>query len=454
VSENSRVFGLKNGGGEGGAVVYWMSREQRVDSNFGLSLAQLKARKNGSKLFVIFALADGFLGAPIRHYSFMLEGLKQVEFKLKALNIPFVLTTGHPPKSVVDFANSVNAGTIVCDFDPLRIKRAWQDEICANFDGAIYEVDSHNIVPCRVASDKKEYGAYTIRPKIKRLLDAFLAQEADIQKHEQNDASDLVKNDFAAALKSVKCDMGVPAVGWLVSGEIAAKERLEEFVRTKLDGYASNRNDPNKDSVSNLSPYLHFGQIYAGDVAKAVMESKAPSADRESFLEELIVRKELSDNFCFYERSYDDVEGFPSWAKKSIALHDDDVREYLYSAQELESAKTHEDLWNAAQTELVLSGKLHGYMRMYWAKKILEWTPSAEHAIQTAIYLNDRYALDGRDPNGYAGIAWSIGGVHDRAWFNRAVFGNIRYMNANGAKSKFDTKAYIKRWLGHSLLAL
>jgi deoxyribodipyrimidine photo-lyase len=175
-----------------------------------------------------------------------------------------------------------------------------------------------------------------------------------------------------------------------------------------------------------------------------VSEAHVDKQSRETFLEELVVRRELSDNFCFYNSNYDNFRGFPEWARKTLDIHRGDAREYHYTAEQLECAETHDDLWNAAQTEMVKRGKMHGYMRMYWAKKILEWTESPEMAMEVAVYLNDRYELDGRDPNGYAGIAWSIGGVHDRAWNERPVFGKIRYMSYNGCKTKFNVKEYLK----------
>ena len=162
-------------------------------------------------------------------------------------------------------------------------------------------------------------------------------------------------------------------------------------------------------------------------------------------LEELVVRRELSDNFCYYNDRYDSVEGFPDCAIQTLRNHREDRRPYAYSLSQLEGAGTHDELWNAAQMEMVKKGKMHGYMRMYWAKKILEWTGSPEEAFEIALYLNNRYELDGRDPNGYAGCAWSIGGVHDRAWFERPLFGKIRYMSYNGCKSKFNVNDYIRQ---------
>ena len=207
------------------------------------------------------------------------------------------------------------------------------------------------------------------------------------------------------------------------------------------------RNDPTREGQSDLSPYLHFGQIAAQRVALEVEGAPAGTKAKEAFLEELIVRRELSDNFCYYHPQYDSVACFPQWARKTLDEHHDDPREYLYTPAQFEQAQTHDDLWNAAQREMVQTGKMHGYLRMYWAKKILEWTSSPEEALKIAIYLNDRYELDGRDPNGYTGIAWSLGGVHDRAWAERKVFGKIRYMSYKGCKAKFDVAAYFKNFL-------
>ncbi len=219
------------------------------------------------------------------------------------------------------------------------------------------------------------------------------------------------------------------------------------FVKEKLKNYTIDRNDPNKNSVSNLSPYLHFGQISSQRVVLESVKSKRITNLKGSFYDEIIVRKELSDNFCYYSPDYDSFSCFHPWAKDTLDRHRNDKRDYLYSSKELEEAKTHDDLWNAAQFQMMKTGKMHGYLRMYWAKKILEWTESPEIAMEIAIYLNDKYELDGRDPNGYAGIAWSIGGIHDRAWGERKIFGKIRYMSYNGMKRKFNVKQYINNYL-------
>jgi deoxyribodipyrimidine photo-lyase len=308
-----------------------------------------------------------------------------------------------------------------------------------------YEVDAHNIVPCWIASPKQEYTAATFRPKIKLVLPDFLREFPNLMRHPLSWKGKRKRNDWKKILEDLKVDTIVPEVSWLKPGAKAAGNALKKFIQRKLNDYPAARNDPTKDCQSNLSPYLHFGWISAQRVALEVQKSDVPQQAKQAFLEELIVRRELSDNFCFYKPEYDSVDAFPAWAKKTLAEHRDDERRHLYSLDEFEQARTHDDLWNASQMEMVKTGKMHGYMRMYWAKKILEWTASPEEALQFAIYLNDRYELDGRDPNGYTGISWSIGGVHDRAWPSRPIFGKIRYMSYNGCKSKFDVQAYIDK---------
>ena len=233
-------------------------------------------------------------------------------------------------------------------------------------------------------------------------------------------------------------------IDWIKSGETEALLKLE-ILKTDLLGYDNDRNDPTKKAISNLSPYIHFGQISAQRIAYEIQRSNLSANDKDAFLEQLIIRRELSENFCEYETNYDQFDGFHKWAQLTLNDHRNDEREYLYPLEQFESAETHDQLWNAAQREMVFNGKMHGYMRMYWAKKILEWTAKPEIALENAIFLNNKYELDGRDPNGYTGIAWSIGGIHDRPWFEREVYGKIRYMNYNGCKSKFNVLKYIEQ---------
>ena len=440
-----RIRLLQKGIETNGPVVYWMSRDQRVHDNWALLFAQQLALENNKPLIVLFNLVPDFIEATIRQYGFMLKGLQEVESELNKYNIPFFLTQGKPEKETPTFLKNINASILISDFDPLKIKRIWKREIAKQISIPFYEVDAHNIVPCLYVSNKIEFGAYTIRPKIHKALLEFMDDLSQPKKMKTNNISS-DKIDWNKVEKSLKINREVKEVDWIEPGESAALKMLRHFLQNKLDNYNDIRNDPTKDGQSNLSPYLHFGQISAQRIALEVDKYKANPESKKSFLEELIVRRELSDNFCYYNKNYDFFDGFPQWAKTSLREHRKDEREFVYHLKDFEKAKTHDDLWNAAQTEMIKTGKMHGYMRMYWAKKILEWTKSPEDALKISNYLNDKYELDGRDPNGYAGIAWSIGGVHDRAWFERPVYGKIRYMNRNGAEKKFDVNKYIKNF--------
>jgi deoxyribodipyrimidine photo-lyase len=436
---------LKEGAAGSGPVVYWMSRDQRVRDNWALLYAQDCALERKVPFAIVFCLVPSFLHATIRHFGFMLRGLMEVERNLLKQNIPFFILKGSPSDVLPAFIAEKNAGILVTDFDPLRIKRRWKDELSKVLTIPFYEVDAHNVVPCWHASPKQDFAARTIRPKLKRHLDEFLVEFPKLENHTFRWKEEVKGVDWEHVIDSLTADRTVPEVGWIKSGESEALGMFRSFLSNKLESYDELRNDPTKDGQSNLSPYLHFGQISAQRIALEVKRSAVDAQKAAPFLEELIVRRELSDNFCFYNEDYDTVKGFPPWSLKTQREHANDEKEYLYTVDEFEDAETHDELWNAAQIEMVKRGKMHGYMRMYWAKKILEWSPTPEDAMKTAIYLNDRYELDGRDPSGYTGCAWSIGGVHDRAWFERPVFGKIRYMSYNGCRSKFNVNLYIQQ---------
>jgi deoxyribodipyrimidine photo-lyase len=422
-----------------------MSRDQRVRDNWALLHAQQTALERKVPVAVVFCLVPDFLGATIRQYSFMLQGLEEVEDACTKKNVAFFLLQGQPDKEIPSFLDRHKASLLVTDFDPLRMRRQWKEKVAGKITIPFHEVDTHNIVPCRAVSSKREYAAYTIRPKIHRALFEHLDEIPALRKHPFPWPGKKERTRWDAARRNLAVDNSVPEVSWIRPGEKAAAGVLRHFIGKRLETYNDTRNDPNEDGQSDLSPYLHFGQISPQRIALAVEATDLSQASKEAFLEELIVRRELSDNFCFHNMNYDNVKGIPDWAKKTLDEHRRDRRPYLYSLDEFEAGKTHDDLWNAAQMEMVRRGKMHGYMRMYWAKKILEWTRSPEEAVEIAILLNDRYELDGRDPNGYAGILWSIGGVHDRAWFERPVYGKIRYMSYSGCKSKFDVNGYINK---------
>jgi deoxyribodipyrimidine photo-lyase len=442
-----RVSLLHDGEKRRGPVIYWMSRDQRAHDNWALLFAQNLAKEKKSDLGIVFNLVPDFLQATIRQYGFMLKGLQQVENELEKYNIPFFFLQGKPEETISYFIKENNVSVIVSDFDPLRIKRIWKRELAKKINIPLYEVDAHNIVPCKYVSQKVEFGAYTIRSKIHKALPEFLDEFLKLSRMKNPETLFSKKIDWEKVEKNLEIDFSVKEVDWIKPGEKEAKKILRKFIHQKLNNYDEYRNDPTKDAQSNLSPYLHFGQISSQYIALEIQKLKNHSQSTETYLEELIVRRELSDNYCYYNTEYDSFNGFPDWAKKTLNEHRKDKREFIYSLKQFEEAKTHEDLWNAAQKQLIKSGKLHGYMRMYWAKKILEWSKSPEDALRISIYLNDKYELDGRDPNGYVGCAWSIGGVHDRAWTEREVVGKIRYMNYKGCKRKFDVEAYMKQWL-------
>lgn len=429
-----------------GPVVYVMAREQRVNDNWALLYAQEKAVERAVPLCVLFALGPMFASGTARHNVWMVESLKNVQTNLEDFNIPFYVEIGEWKDVIPAFVEKHDVGELVFDFNPLRPVRQWRDVVVAKIDCRAVQVDARNIVPVWEATDKLEYAAYTIRPRITRQLCEYLTQIPKLEKQLVSWEGNAPEIDWkeVASYRCFAVDASVPTV--FTPGEDAGHAMLEEFINERLVGYSEARNDPNRSGVSNLSPYLRWGNISSQRIALTVKQTEAPDEDKDSFLEELIVRRELSDNYVYHTTDYDQVSGSHAWAQKTISEHTEDVREYIYTLEEFEQAKTHDDLWNAAQLEMVQTGKMHGYVRMYWAKKILEWTPDAQMAIDVALTLNDRYELDGRDSNGVTGVMWSICGVHDRAWTERNVFGKIRYMNYNGCKRKFDVPAYVAKW--------
>lgn len=429
-----------------GPVLYWMHRNFRARDNWALIHAREEALKRQAPVVVAFCLAPAFLDATLRQYDFLLKGLEETSAALLAENIAFLVRIGDPESAIHRLIDDIRPSLIVTDFDPLRIKRQWLQSLLKRLAAPIHEVDARNIVPCWLASDHREFMARTIRPKIHLQLDRFLAPFPAMQPHPFLWENREPAHDFRSLLRSLRVDCRVAPVSAVQPGETAAFQVLAEFLERRLGTYGELRNDPNHDACSRLSPYLHFGMISSQRIVLEIRRRGYAGKDVEAFLEELVVRRELADNFCLYCRAYDSEEGFPEWARQSLAGHIADPRPYLYDEETLERGETHDRLWNAAQRQMLVTGKMHGYMRMYWAKKILEWTQTPAQALRIAIRLNDRYSLDGRDSNGYAGIAWSIGGVHDRGWPERPIFGKIRYMNDRGMARKFAVEPYIRSW--------
>ncbi len=428
---------------DGKYVLYWMQQAQRSEWNHALEYAADRANERSLPLVVLFCLTEDFPDANLRHYSFMLEGLTVTAERLKKRGIRFILRKGRPEIAVAEAAEQ--AALVVVDRGYLRVQRVWREKAADRLDCGLLEVETDVIVPVETAMDHEAYSAAVLRPKIKTRLGAFLSP---VRKRRLRKDSLGIRmrsedpNRPDALLRTLSLDRSVEPVLWLVPGEQAAEKTLNIFLSRKLEGFRTSRNDPSLDFLSDLSPYLHFGQISPLAVAMAVKETGSPST--EPFLEELIVRRELSMNFVRYNGRYDAFESLPAWARETLRLHTRDRRPFRYTPEALASADTHDPYWNAAQTEMVCRGKMHGYMRMYWGKKILEWTSDPEEAYSLLIRLNNRYFLDGRDPNGYAGAAW-IFGKHDRPWGERPVFGKVRYMNDKGLERKFDMQAYVRK---------
>ncbi len=425
-------------------VLYWMQASQRTEYNHALEYSIMKANELNKPIIVLFCLTDDFPEANLRHYNFMIEGLKETEISLEKRKIKFIIEYNQPPNAVEKYAKE--ACIFICDCGYLRIQKSWRDNIAKNIDCCMIQVESDVIVPVESASIKEEFSAGTLRPKIKNIMQNYLYplkpvnvkfQSLYIKIGEQKKYKSL--DDFL--LKS-NLDKTVKKSPYYKGGLSEAKKYLNEFIHAKIDHFHDLRNDPSKDYLSNMSPYLHFGQISPLYIALKAKETK--SGGLESFLEELIIRRELSMNFVNYNDNYDKFECLPDWAKKTLVSHKSDIRQFIYSIEDFENAKTHDIYWNAAQKEMMITGKMHGYMRMYWGKKILEWSETPEEAFNTALHLNNKYELDGRDPNGFAGVAWCFG-KHDRAWGERKIFGKIRYMNDKGLKRKFDIDEYVQK---------
>ncbi|XP_040205595.1 deoxyribodipyrimidine photo-lyase-like isoform X2 [Rana temporaria] len=430
-------------------IVYWMSRDQRVEDNWAFLYAQRLAVKQKLPLHVVFCLVPKFLEATIRHYGFMLKGLKEVAEDCKELNIPFHLLIGYAKEVLPDFVKKHSICGVVADFSPLRVPMQWVKDVSERLpkNVPLVQVDAHNIVPCWIASVKQEYGARTIRKKIHDQLSQFLTEFPPVTKHPYDSTFKAEPIDWEKCYASLEVDRTVKEVEWAKPGSKAGVDMLEAFITQRLKSFNSDRNDPNQQGLSNLSPWFHFGQLSVQRAILEVQKYRSKYKDSvERFVEEAVVRRELAENFCYNNKNYDKVEGAHDWAKKSLKVHEKDKRTHIYSLEKLENGKTHDPLWNAAQLQMVHEGKMHGFLRMYWAKKILEWTNSPEEALKFAIYLNDRYELDGRDPIGYVGCMWSICGMHDRAWAERAVFGKIRFMNYQGCKRKFDVAQFERRY--------
>lgn len=426
----------------GDYVLYWIQAAQRTIDNPALDFAITLANRQNCPLRVLFILIPDFPNANRRHFTFMLEGIKEIQTSLKEMGIGFTIQVGQPQAHVPTFAQKAKA--LVMDVGYSPYDQFLRTDIAKNVFKATYIIETNLIVPVEKAYAKEAYAAYALRPSIMRKLHAYLeagfTEEVKFPYALENESLDIQNiegfiNEHLPKLEDVQ-----PSKVF-TGGQSKAIALLESFIASKLSRYEVDVSDPSAKGSSLLSPYLHFGQLSPMLAVRSVLTSGISS---DAFVEQLVVRRELSYNYVYYagDRIKSLAETLPNWAYESLMAHRDDPRPVIYDLQTLENANTYDTYWNAAQLEMVLTGHMHNTMRMYWGKKVIEWTESPEAAFQILTYLNDKYELDGRDPNGYAGIAWCFG-KHDRPWQERPIFGKIRYMNAAGLMRKYDIEKYV-----------
>ncbi|MCA9738201.1 MAG: deoxyribodipyrimidine photo-lyase [Gemmatimonadetes bacterium] len=426
-------------------VLYWMQQSQRADSNPALEHAVREAEERNQPVVVGFGLTADYPDANARHYAFLLQGLAHVQDRLRDRGIKLVVRRGSPDQVALELA--ADASLVVCDRGYLRHQRAWRRRVAEEAGRAVVQVEGDVVVPIEVVSQKREYAARTLRPKIERVRDGFLTSltEADPTKSSLRlrVTGDVDPSDPERLLRALEVDREVAPVESFVGGTDEARRRLTRFLRSGIGGYAENRSEPAAEQVSGLSPYLHFGQISPVEVAlKARASKSAGREDLATFLEELVVRRELSANYVYFAEDYDRYGALPEWARKTLEKHKEDARPARYTRDELEAGKTHDRYWNAAMAEMRETGYLHNTLRMYWGKQIIQWTNTPGYAFDTALYLNNRYFLDGRDPNSFTNIAWLFG-LHDRPWQERDVLGTVRTMTRGGLDRKYDMDAWM-----------
>ena len=452
LSTQTRVL-VRRGGAPvkgGRCVVYWMQRAMRILDNPALDVAIEAGNLLGLPVVVFFSVIPNYPNANLRHYHFMAQGLRDVEEDAAERGVGLVVRRP-PDHSLEAFLEEVDAALLIGDENPCREPERWRRVLAAKLRLPFWTVDADVVVPSAVFN-RSYFLLHHFRPHLKVQLPTYLAAQPKMEplypwKPRKKLASFPLQGDITEGF--AKLDRTVKPVESFTGGTHAALKRLGEFLRLELKDYEETRNHPEVRGTSRLSPYLHFGSIgpvtIALAVEEAVRQGKASASARDRFLEQLIGWRELAVLFVRHEPNYDNWECAAPWARKTLVEHAGDPRPYRYSLAQLERAETADELWNAAQREMVVTGWMHNTMRMYWAKKILEWTPDPARAFEWAVTLNDRYELDGRDPNGYAGIAWAIVGRHDRPWFNRPVFGLVRSMTAGSTGKKFDSARYIEQ---------
>jgi deoxyribodipyrimidine photo-lyase len=432
-------------------VLYWAQMNRRVDANHALLYAVEIANRYKLPVLYYEGLTCSYEYANDRLHTFVIEGVPETAKRLQKAGIGYVFylrRTENAPNDVL-YVLARDAAAVVTDDYPTFVARHHNHRVPQKLDVAYYGVDSSCIVPMK-RIEKREYAAYTIRPKIQRLLPEYLRASDKVHvKHRfesqiPNSHTEVNKDRIGELVASCEVDHSVAPSLTFRGGRLAAEKRLQHFLQNNLKRYAKDRNQPSEHATSEMSPYLHFGQLSSLEIALAVRDyARDHKLISDEYLEELIVRRELAFNYAGHVEQPESLENLPEWCQEDMKKHAHDKRDPSYTRKQLESAETYDDLWNATQKEMRLRGKIQGYYRMYWGKKIIEWSPTYQEALDTMIYIHGRYALDGRDPNTFTNILWCFG-LHDRPWYERPIFGRMRYMSAGGMKRKTDTEAYIE----------
>jgi deoxyribodipyrimidine photo-lyase len=421
-----------------------MQRAQRGVDNPALDVAIAAGNTLGKPVVVFFAPVPFYPHANLRHYSFLTQGIPDIAEAVEKRGAGFVLRT-YPDHSLTKFCEEARSCLVVGDENPMREPEHWRATAARKLRGPLWTVDADVVVPAQLLQ-KEQYSAFIINKRLEAWHERFLVKSKPVRaKVAWKKPRGLHSLDTDADIsRQWKLNRSVSPVSTFRGGTKQGMALLREFVKKKLSEYPKDRNHPEVDGTSRLSPYLHFGHIGPLTVAAAVEQADAPKSAKNVFLKQLLVWRELSVNFVTFNPDYDNFESGENWAHRTLAKHARDHRPVLYSEKQLENAETYDELWNAAQRQMVDGGWMHNYMRMYWGKKILEWSRTPAEAYRIAVALNDKYELDGRDPNGYAGVAWTVVGKFDRPWFERPIFGQIRYMSGQSTGKKFDSKKYIE----------
>ena len=431
-------------------VLYWAQMNRRVDANHALLYAAEIANRLKLPLLYYEGLTCSYPNANDRLHTFILEGVPETARRLAKLGIGYVFylrrTRADPNHALYDLTR--HAAAVVTDDYPTFIARNHNARVPAKLDIAYYAVDSSCIVPASQIPER-QYGAYTIRPKIQRLLPRYLVAPGRLRVKQAFTAdipafhTAVTPDNIPALVASCDIDHSIPPSTTFRGGRPTAEKLLRRFLDQNLHRYDSARNEPSEHATSHLSPYLHFGHISSLEIALDVRDyAREHKLIPDAYLEELIVRRELAFNYCVHVADPASLDNLPAWALDNMRKHARDARDPTYTPAQLEYAATYDELWNATQRELLVTGKIHGYYRMYWGKKIIEWSPTYQQALDVMIDLHDRYALDGRDPNTYTNILWCFG-LHDRPWPERPIFGKMRYMSLAGMQRKTNTQAYM-----------